>query len=950
VQTTASITVSPTATTTYVVTVTNANNCTDTESKILTVNPLPVAAISGDLTICIGENTTLTASGGTSYVWNTTPAQTTAAITVAPTTTTTYTVTVTNANGCTDTESATVSVSTNNQPVALCKNVTVYLDATGAVVLAASAVNNGSSPGCDNLPISFAVSPNQFFCNDINLSPLTVTLTVTSTNGTSATCTALVTVQDTLDPVITCPANLTINCANFNGIGGLPGATATDNCPPAGITPQVIFATNSCNIGTITRTFTATDASGNTSECTQLITITGPTDPLTAADITFPNDITIQNCTSVAPAVTGSPVVNTAAASCVNASVSFVDVNLNPNTPCNYTLQRTWTVIDSCTLNTSTGAGIFTDVQLITVNDNQPPVISGYTDITINAVSCPTAVAYPLAGTSITDCSPVTVTNNSPFATNPNSGNPSGQYEDGVYEVVITATDACGNVAKDTITITVTLTGPAAIFCEKIVRNINDQEFVDVKAEEFITAITGTCNPDMFQFAYSRDNVNDTIKRYFCDDIGDIFVWIYWYENGVNFDSCKSVLTILDPNNFCTGNIFRVYGQVLTENSVPVEAVNMNLDGMGTVLTGKDGSYRFDAMPSSGNYMLKPEKNDGLLEGVSTLDVIMIQRHILGASKIQSPYRLVAADVNNDDKVSASDLVELKKAILGTTNSFKNNKSWKMIDSRYKFPDPNNPFNNAYPLYHEFIAPEGNMWSDFVGVKIGDVNTSYTANYKATADPRNPLTIEAQDLLVQEGAELNLPVSIGQTDAIDGFQLTFDVSQLSNVQVHSDLFDDQLVYAIHDGKLTILVALDQPMAIHGKDMFVLKAIANRSAFASELFVQARDKMSEMYTSLTPRSIALDWKAAVSGWSVRQNSPNPWTDKTTIVCKSDKAGIATIRLMDATGALIFKGDQKVNVGENQLEIKADVLNGKTGVILYEIRMGNEVANGKMIRIQ
>ena len=165
-----------------------------------------------------------------------------------------------------------------------------------------------------------------------------------------------------------------------------------------------------------------------------------------------------------------------------------------------------------------------------------------------------------------------------------------------------------------------------------------------------------------------------------------------------------------------------------------------------------------------------------------------------------------------------------------------------------------------------------------------------------------------------------------------------------------DLFDDQLVYAIHDGKLTILVALDQPMAIHGKDMFVLKAIANRSAFASELFVQARDKMSEMYTSLTPRSIALDWKAAVSGWSVRQNSPNPWTDKTTIVCKSDKAGIATIRLMDATGALIFKGDQKVNVGENQLEIKADVLNGKTGVILYEIRMGNEVANGKMIRIQ
>ena len=139
----------------------------------------------------------------------------------------------------------------------------------------------------------------------------------------------------------------------------------------------------------------------------------------------------------------------------------------------------------------------------------------------------------------------------------------------------------------------------------------------------------------------------------------------------------------------------------------------------------------------------------------------------------------------------------------------------------------------------------------------------------------------------------------------------------------------------NDGKLTILVALDQPMAIHGKDMFVLKAIANRSAFCFWIVCcQSRDKMSEMYTSIdTSRSIAPRLEAAVSGWSVRQNSPNPWTDKTTIVSKSTKQVSPIIRLMDATGALIFKVIQKVNVGENQLEIKADVLNGKTGVILW-----------------
>lgn len=184
---------------------------------------------------------------------------------------------------------------------------------------------------------------------------------------------------------------------------------------------------------------------------------------------------------------------------------------------------------------------------------------------------------------------------------------------------------------------------------------------MDVKAEEFVTAITGTCNPDSFAFSYTRTNVNDTIQRFFCDDLGDIFVWVYWFENGVNFDSCKSILTVLDPDSFCTGNIFRVFGYVLTENSVPVEGVNMNLGGMGSVSTNNTGAYRFENMESAGNYMLKPEKNDGLLEGVSTLDIIMIQRHILGSSKIISPYRLVAADVNNDDRISASDLVELKK-------------------------------------------------------------------------------------------------------------------------------------------------------------------------------------------------------------------------------------------------------------------------------------------------
>jgi hypothetical protein len=104
--TTASITPSPSATTTYTVTVTNANGCTATADQILTVTALPTPSISvtetsgttnNDGVICTGANATLTATGGTTYVWST--SATTAAITPSPAATTTYTLTATT-SGC----------------------------------------------------------------------------------------------------------------------------------------------------------------------------------------------------------------------------------------------------------------------------------------------------------------------------------------------------------------------------------------------------------------------------------------------------------------------------------------------------------------------------------------------------------------------------------------------------------------------------------------------------------------------------------------------------------------------------------------------------------------------------------------------------------------------------------------------------------------------------------
>jgi gliding motility-associated-like protein len=111
--TTTAITVSPVTTATYTLTVTNSFNCSDTASRTVTVNTYPVAVINGANVICKGQSTTLTASGGAAYIWNTN--EITPGIIISPATDSVYSVVVSN-GPCKDT--ATFHVTVDNGPTA----------------------------------------------------------------------------------------------------------------------------------------------------------------------------------------------------------------------------------------------------------------------------------------------------------------------------------------------------------------------------------------------------------------------------------------------------------------------------------------------------------------------------------------------------------------------------------------------------------------------------------------------------------------------------------------------------------------------------------------------------------------------------------------------------------------------------------------------------------------
>jgi len=173
--TTASITVSPSSTTSYTVTATDGvTGCANSSSGTVTVNPLPTVSVNS-ATICAGDSTTLTAATSASsptYLWSPGGA-TTASITVSPSSTTTYTVTVTDGTtGCANGGSGTVTV---NPLPTVSVNSVANCGVMATTLTASSSASNPSYLWSDSeTTASITVSPSS-----------TTTYTVTVTDGTT---------------------------------------------------------------------------------------------------------------------------------------------------------------------------------------------------------------------------------------------------------------------------------------------------------------------------------------------------------------------------------------------------------------------------------------------------------------------------------------------------------------------------------------------------------------------------------------------------------------------------------------------------------------------------------------------------------------------------------------------------------------------------------------------
>lgn len=359
------------------------------------------------------------------------------------------TLTVTDGSGNTSTCIAVVTIVDNFAPTASCQNVTVFLDGTGNATIVAADIDGGSTDNCT--AVTLGASQTVFTCADIGTN--NVTLTVTDGSSNSSTCVAVVTVSDTISPIITCPANTTQNAdanCDITLADYTTMATTSDVCDAAPVVTQSPLAGTLLNgSGTVqTVTLTSTDASGNATSCAFDVTV---------MDVTPPT-------TPVLPDVNGScSVTALPSAATDNCAGVIVGTTLDPttySTPGTYIVN--WTFDDGNGNTTSAPQNVIV-VGGETVGTISPVVCNSYTapsgaiyltsgtymDTIANAAGCDSLITINLtlntdqtSGYAVTQCLEYTL--------------PSGSqtfYASTIFVDTIPAVSGCDSIMTIDITI-----------------------------------------------------------------------------------------------------------------------------------------------------------------------------------------------------------------------------------------------------------------------------------------------------------------------------------------------------------------------------------------------------------------------------------------------------------------------------------------------------------------
>ena len=361
--------------------------------------------------------------------------------------------------------------------------------------------------------------------------------------------------------------------------------------------------------------------------------------------------------------------------------------------------------------------------------------------------------------------------------------------------------------------------------------------------------------------------------------------------------------------------------------------------------------------------MIEPEKNDNPLNGVTTYDLVLINKHILGIEPFVSPYKMIAADATQTGSITTLDIVTFRKLILGIDTILPNNKSWRFVPDTFAFPNANNPFQSAFPESENCVAPQSST-VDFIGIKIGDVNNSATANRPAER-PIAGLTWPS--LRTAQGGIVTLPIIYAGADPMEAVQLglRFDPAVLQLVgpsqgDIESYLPANFNLFRAAEGEIRTLwlpMTAELEAVLPGTVLFYLtfKVLTDVPESGLPLWLDEQLlacsawKLDGTEYVLQHTSTSKSRAEASTQFKDMQASvrPNPTLGTATLVVQVAQPEKARVMLLDGFGRRIAM--REVSLAEGQQEIPLPEVQGLPGgVYLWKIYTPSQKAQGHLVK--
>ncbi len=835
-------------------------------------------------------------------------------------------------------------------------------------------------------------------------------------------CMVEVEVQDKLPPSITCPGDITVSCIfpfteeNLGVFGtvvtspddqeqiciddpGNPGlqcnwidGLAQDNCSVQ-ISSSAVINVNMCGTGNIVRTFTATDDGGRQATCQQVITIVNY-DLFDTTDITWPADFTTSNICEISlldpedlSAPYNEPVLNDDI--CDQAAATHEDevFDFSNNDQACFKILRTWTVIDWCQLNSKSG-GTWTHTQIIKVMNTVSPEIDPIDDITVCSFDAQCGgLTLTFEASAEDDCSGpaslswryfIDIDNNQSFDFTSSilHGAEISFSRDmpiGEHRIVYTVWDQCGNsTIQEQSVIVESCTPPSAKCIHGLSTNLMsldldgdgtaDWGMITLQAEMFDAGSDHPCGND-FTLSFSSDPL-DVSKVFDCSDLGvnEIELWVI-DENGLT-DFCITDVVIQDNNEVCPeeiGGSGTISGNLTVPNSGKLSGAMVHLDGSNLpgIQSGSNGYFVFPAMPYGGQYKVRPVNDGNAKNGVTTLDLVKIQKHLLGIETFTSPFQCIAADVNNSKTITAIDIVILRKLILGYFDAFPENSSWRFVDAAHVFPDPANPWISVWPEQYTIDPFTGSMNEvNFNAVKIGDLNLSanlINGNQMIHNRAGEQCDIEYSVSDQKENDAYKVEMVLKNASKYRALQFSFDWNKLGfevmDWMPGPHVTQDDIRIAQNASEKSSLMAFtteaweeDEAVLL---TMWMRELPGNMLPFAFYLSAKPTEPLAYTHENDEAYRLVLTKKSSET-LSVT-NRPNPFKNMTTIVFESLMAEKAMLHIYDMNGREVLQRPIELQAGLNEYIVHTSELKG-VGMYLYEISSTHQYSTNRMIIVE